>query len=80
MTGTDALRDEIIGKLLTISDQSFLSAINRIVDESRSTLEPVKLSAEQKLMLELSDEDIRHGRTSTQDELHKEDMQWLKEL
>lgn len=80
MTSVDILRNEIIGKLLTISDKSYLSAINRIVDTKSETEEPVKLSEEQKLMLELSEEDIKNGRTVKESVLNKQDLKWLREL
>ena len=80
MTAIDTLRNEIIGKLLTISDKSYLSAIKRIVDTSNNTTENVKLSDEQILMLQMSDEDIKHGRTVIQEELNKQDLKWLKGL
>ena len=80
MTAVDTLRNEIIGKLLTISDKSYLSAINRIVETNNNTTENVKLSDEQLLMLQMSDDDIRHGRTINQEELNKQDLKWLKSL
>lgn len=80
MTSVDTLRNEIIGKLLTISDKSYLSAINRIVDTQSEKDEIVKLSEEQKLMLQMSDDDIKNGRTMKEAELNKRDLQWLKEL
>ena len=80
MTIVDTLRNEIIGKLLTISDKSYLSAINRIVDTQSEKDEIVKLSEEQKLMLQMSDDDIKNGRTMNEAELNKRDLQWLKEL
>jgi hypothetical protein len=80
MTSADTLRNEIIGKLLTISDKSYLSAINKIVETSSDRNSVVKLTEEQKLMLELSNDDIKNGRTVNQKELNKADLIWLKEL
>lgn len=80
MTIVDTLRNEIIGKLLTISDKSYLSAINRIVDTQSEKDEIVKLSEEQKLMLQMSDDDIKNGRTMKEAELNKRDLQSLFEF
>jgi hypothetical protein len=80
MTSVDTLRNEIIGKLLAISDRSYLSAINRIVDTHSEKDEIVKLSEEQKLMLQMSDDDIKNGRTMKEADSNKRDLQWLKEL
>jgi hypothetical protein len=40
----------------------------------------IKLSEEQILMLQLSDKDIAEGRLSSQEDVDKNDMKWLKEL
>ncbi len=80
MTSADALRNEIIGKLLTISDKSYLSAINRIVETRSDRNDVVKLTEEQQLMLDMSNDDIKNGRTVNQVELNKADLLWLKEL
>ena len=80
MTSADALRNEIIGKLLTISDKSYLSAINKIVETRSDRNDLVKLTEEQKLMLDMSNDDIKNGRTVNQVELNKADLLWLKEL
>lgn len=80
MTSADTLRNEIIGKLLTISDKSYLSAINKIVETSINKNGMVNLSQEQKLMLELSNDDIKNGRIVNQTELNKADLKWLNEL
>jgi len=80
MTRADTLRNEIISKLLTISDRSYLSAINRMIDSQSDQDAVVKLSEEQKLMLQLSEEDIQYGRTIDEAELNKRDLEWLREL
>ena len=80
MTRVDLLRNEIIAKLLAISDKSYLSAINRIVDTQAESTDEVKLSEEQKLMLALSEDDISSGRTIKESDLNKLDLKWLREL
>jgi hypothetical protein len=80
MTSADTLRNEIIGKLLTISDKSYLAAINKIVATRSDRNSVVKLTEEQKLMLEMSNDDIKNGRTVNQKELNKADLIWLREL
>jgi len=80
MTRADTLRNEIISKLLTISDRSYLAAINRMIESKSDQDAVVKLSEEQKLMLHLSEEDIQYGRTIDEAELNKRDLLWLREL
>lgn len=79
MTAVDTLRNQIIGKLLTISDKSYLSAINTIVKE-QSVTDIVELSEEQKIMLQMSEDDIEKGRIILESELNKKDLKWLQEM
>ena len=79
MAQVDVIRNGIIDKLLAISDKEYLIALLRLVDNSAVQGEKIKLTMEQKLMLELSENDIRNGRIISQDDLDKNDLQWLKE-
>lgn len=80
MTAADNIRNSIIDKLLTISNQDYLSALQQLVEKSSVDTDVVKLSPEQVLMLELSDSDIANNRVISQDELDKADLKWLKGL
>ncbi|MFY7668984.1 MAG: hypothetical protein ACOVQG_09590 [Crocinitomicaceae bacterium] len=79
MAQVDVIRNGIIDKLLTISDKEYLIALLRLVDNSAVQGERIKLTNEQKLMLELSENDIQNSRIISQDDLDKKDLQWLKE-
>ena len=79
MEATDILRNNIIDKLLTITDADYLSAIYQLVERSSSDNDTVKLTEEQMLMLQLSENDILNGKLISQDQLDKEDLQWVKE-
>jgi hypothetical protein len=80
MNRADILRNNIIDKLLTISNKDYLSALYQLVQSSSVDNDIVKLSDEQILMLKLSDKDIEAGRLISQAEMDKSDMQWLKGL
>lgn len=80
MSTTDILRNNIIDKLLTINDKDYLSALYQLVNSSFGDSDIVKLSEEQILMLQLSDEDIKNGKLISQSQLDRNDLQWLKEL
>ena len=79
MAQVDVIRNGIIDKLLAISDKEYLIALLRLVDNSAVQGEKIKLTKEQKLMLELSEIDIQNGRIISQDDLDKKDLQWLNE-
>jgi len=80
MNQTDILRNNIIEKLLTISNKEYLAALYQLVDNSSGDSDFIKFSKEQILMLQLSDKDIAEGRLSSQKDVDKNDREWLKEL
>ncbi len=79
MAQVDVIRNGIIDKLLAISDKDYLLAILRLVDKSAVEDEKIKLTKEQKLMLEMSEEDIQNGRIISQTDLDKNDLELLNE-
>lgn len=80
MSTTDTLRNNIIDKLLTISNKDYLSALYQLVKTSSVDKDVVKLTEEQILMLQLSDKDIKNGKLISQSQLDKDDLKWLKGL
>jgi hypothetical protein len=78
MPQVDVIRNGIIDKLLAISDKEYLLALLRLVDSSAVEDNKIKLTKEQKLMLEMSEADLRDGRTISQNDLDKNDLEWLK--
>ena len=78
MATVDTLRNNLIDKLLTISNKDYLLALNRLVESSSVEDEAVKLTEEQVLMLKLSDKDIEVGRVISQEQLDKNDLEWLR--
>jgi len=78
MDSTDMLRNDIIDKLLTISNKDYLSALYQLVNSSSVDQDTVQLTEEQVLMLQLSYNDIKNGKVISHDQLDKDDLQWLK--
>jgi hypothetical protein len=78
MANIDSIRNGIIDKLLAISDKDYLQALLRLINSSEVQVNKVKLSKEQKLMLEMSLDDFNNGRVISQNELDKSDLEWLK--
>jgi len=79
MSTTDLIRNNIIDKLLTISNEDYLSALYQLVNTSLVGQDTVQLSEEQVLMLQMSDADIVNGKLIMQDQLDKDDLKWLSE-
>jgi len=80
MSTTDILRNDIIDKLLTISNKDYLSALYQLVNSSSVGQDTVQLTEEQVLILQLSDNDIKYGKLISHDQLDKDDLLWLKGL
>jgi hypothetical protein len=80
MTSTETLRNSIIDELLTISDKSFLQRIYAEITASKHTEDKVELSQSQILMLKMSEADVKNNRLISQEDLDKNDLEWLKEL
>jgi hypothetical protein len=79
MAQIDLIRNGIIDRLLSISDKNYLVAIQQLLENSSTQAEGIKLTKEQRLMLELSENDIQAGRFINQNDLDKSDLKWLKE-
>ena len=78
METVDSLRNDLIDKLLSISNKEYLLALNQLVENSTVGKELVNLSDEQILMLQLSDRDIETGKLISQEQLDKDDLEWLQ--
>lgn len=78
MVSTTDIRNRIIDQLLTIKDAEYLLALSDMIKSSHVQEEVVQLTEEQKIMLALSEDDIKAGRTVDQDTLNERELQWLK--
>jgi len=80
MASVDSIRNSIIDRLLTISNKEYLAALFKLVESSSMGNEKLSLTKEQRIMLQLSEQDIHDGRLISQEQLDKEDIEWLKNL
>ncbi len=80
MKRVDILRDNIIDKLMTISNADYLSALYQLMENSSKDRNIVELSEAQVQLLKLSESDIENGHLISQNDLDKMDLKWLKEL
>lgn len=78
MTQVDLIRNGIIDKLLSISVKDYLIALRKLIDNAAVKEGKIKLTKEQKLMLQMSESDIKKGRLTSQEDLDKADLEWLK--
>jgi hypothetical protein len=77
MDHVDNIRNSLIDKLLAIRNKDFLKALDKLVVSS-SNENFVAITPEQKLMLQMSEDDIASNNLISQEGLDKEDLAWLK--
>ncbi len=75
MSTAEQLRNKIIDELLTINDADQLANLKKVITEQSNHL--VKVSFDQKEALLKSEEDISAGRLYSNEEVEKDDQEWL---
>jgi hypothetical protein len=77
MATIDKIRNRVIDKILSIRNKEFLETLDKLISSNESESDIVKLSVEQKKMLQMSEEDIENGRLVSQEEMDKRNLKWL---
>ena len=63
---------------MAIKDADYLRALSDMIDRSRIQVDTVPLTEEQKIMLAMSEEGLKAGRTIDQYTLNERELEWLK--
>ena len=79
MAIVNQIKEDLIRKILSINDQDVLKGLDNFLSDSIPGEENVKLTAAQKEMLEMSEQDIKEGRLISQDAMIERNFEWLKE-
>lgn len=75
----DTLRSRLVERIFLTKNVSLLEALDKIFASTEIQSEQkIQLSDAQKEMLLFADEDIKYGRTMTDEELRKMDEEWMK--
>jgi len=80
MATVEKIRTGLIDKILSIKNKDFLEALDKLISSSKSELEIVELTNEQKAMLEMSENDIKTGKLISQDAMNKRNLEWLNAI
>ncbi len=78
MISTTDIRNKVIDQIMAIKDAEFLRALSNIIDSSHVQGDTIQLTEEQKVMLTMSEEDIKAGRTIDQVTLNERELEWLR--
>ena len=80
MATVDNIRNGLIEKILSIKNRAFLEALDKLISSSTSDTDIVELTDEQKIMLEMSEEDIKNGKLISQEAMDKRNLEWLNAM
>lgn len=80
MATLEKIRKGLIEKILSIQNKDFLEALDKLISTSVSDAEPVNLTEEQKIMLEMSEDDIANGELISQAAMEKRNTEWLNAM
>jgi len=77
MATVNKLRNGLIDKILSIKNKEFLEALDKLISSSASESEIVELTDEQKIMLEMSEQDIKSGKLISQEAMDRRNLEWI---
>lgn len=77
MATVDNIRNGLINKILSIKNRDFLEALDKLIASSTPASSIVELTDEQKLMLEMSEQDIKDQKLISQEAMDKRNLEWL---
>ena len=77
MNSATDIRNRVIDQLMAIKDTDYLQALSNMIDHSHIQVEAVPLTEEQKIMLTMSEDDIKAGKTIDQHALNERELRWL---
>lgn len=78
MTSLDILRNRLIDQILMTKNEKLLNAISDVFQSTKEE-DNVELNSYQIEMIEMGLEDLKNGNTITQDELDRQDAEWMSE-
>jgi hypothetical protein len=78
MENIEILRSNLVEKIFSTKNINLLQAIDDILSSVSTKNEQYTFSESQKEFLLLAEEDIKYGRTITDEELRKLDEEWMK--
>ena len=79
MENLDILRSRLVQKIFLTKNLDLLDALDKIFSSTENdTQQKFQLSATQKELLLMAEDDIKYGRTLSDEELRKMDEEWMQ--
>lgn len=73
------IRNDIIDKILSIKEKEALLELDQMLDTIHVKFDTVLTTEAQKVMLQMSEEDIQQGRLISQEDIVARNLEWLNE-
>ena len=80
MATVEQIRNVLIDKILSVNNLELLMALDKMLTFEKTDTSQVQLSEEQRMLLELSEEDIKNNHLISQEAMAKRNLEWLNEM
>ncbi len=80
MTTVKEIKSDLIDKIQSINNKDFLINLDRFILSTYSESEVIELTSEQKIILEMSEQDIQNNDIISQEEMFKRNLKWLNAM
>ncbi len=80
MITVENIKRGLIGKIQSINNKDFLLALDKLILSTYPESDVTELTYEQKLMLEMSEQDIKNKKMISQEAMNKRNLEWLNAM
>ncbi len=80
MITVENIKKGLIDKIQSIDNKDFLIALDKLILSTYPESDVTKLTAEQKIMLEMSEQDIKNKKMISQEAMNKRNLEWLNAM
>ncbi len=80
MATVENIKNNLIGRIQSINNKDFLSALDKLILSAYPESNVVELTSEQKVMLEMSEQDIKNKKVISQEAMNKRNLEWLNAM
>lgn len=80
MVTVENIRNGLIDKILSINNKDFLMALDKLILSTSSDSKIIELTEAQKVMLEMSEQDIKNNKTISQEAMNRRNLEWLNAM
>ncbi len=80
MATVENIKNDLIGRIQSINNKDFLIALDKLILSTYPESNVIELTSEQKIMLEMSEQDIKDKKMISQEAMNKRNLEWLNAM